>query len=89
MVEQSLPLLKQQQGFVDALILSSDTDRDQFVSVTIWKSREDAERYVNSQARQELEAIRALVQHEPTFRTFNLEASTIHGVGIGRAAASR
>ena len=89
MVEQGLPLLKQQPGFVDAVALTSDTERDQFVGVTIWKSREDAEKYVNGQARQVLESIRPILQHEPTFRSFNLEASTIHNIGIGRAASSK
>lgn len=89
MVEQGLPLLKQQPGFVDAVALTSDTEHDQFVGVTFWKSREDAEKYVNGQARRELDSIRLMLQHEPTFRTFNLEASTMHSIAIGRAASSR
>jgi heme-degrading monooxygenase HmoA len=89
MFEQSLPLLKQQPGFVDVLILSSDTDREHFVGVTFWRCREDAEMHVKSQARQELDAIRPFLQHEPTFRSFNLEASTMHRVGLARAASSR
>jgi heme-degrading monooxygenase HmoA len=88
MFGQSLPLLKQNPGFLDALILSSDTDRDHFVGVTFWRSREDAETYVNGQARQEMDAIRPFLQDEPTFCTFNLEASTMHRVGLARAAAS-
>ena len=88
-VEQGLPLLKQQPGFVDAVALTSDTERDQFVGITFWKSREDAEKYVNGQARKELETIKPILQNEPTFGTFNLEASTIHTLGIGRAASSR
>jgi heme-degrading monooxygenase HmoA len=89
MVEQGVPLLKQQPGFVDAVALTSDTERDQFVGLTIWKSREDAEKYVSGQARQVLDSIRPILQTEPTFRSFNLEASTVHNIGVGRAAASR
>jgi heme-degrading monooxygenase HmoA len=89
MVEQGLPLVKQQPGFVDALALSSDTERDQFVGVTIWKTREDAEKYATGQARQVLDSIRSILQHEPTVHSFNLEASTIHNFGIGRAASSK
>jgi quinol monooxygenase YgiN len=88
MVDRSLPTLKQQPGFVDSVALTSDTDRDLFVGITIWKNKEDAERYANGQARQILDSIKPLLQHEPTFQTFNLEASTIHNVGIGRAAVS-
>jgi heme-degrading monooxygenase HmoA len=89
MVEQGLPLLKQQPGFVDAVALTSDTERDQFVGVTTWKSREDAEKYVNGQARQVLDSIRPILQHEPTIHSFNLEASTVHNIGIARAASSK
>jgi heme-degrading monooxygenase HmoA len=88
MTERALSLLKQQPGFVDAIALSSDTDRDQFVGVTLWKSKEDADKYINGQGKQILESIKPLLQQEPTFRTFNLEASTIHNIGIGRAASS-
>jgi quinol monooxygenase YgiN len=89
LVDRGLPVLKQQSGFVDALALTSETERDTFVGVTIWKSKEDAEKYVNGQGRQVLESIRPLIQKEPVFSGFNLEASTMHNVGIARAASSR
>ena len=88
-VEQGLPLVKQQQGFVDALALSSETERDRFVGLTIWKSKEDAERYVNGQGRQFLESLKSYFQQEPTVSNFNLEASTTHNIGVARAASSR
>lgn len=88
MTERGLPVLKQQPGFVDALALTSDTERDQFVGVSIWKSKEDAEKYVNGQGRQIMDSFKPLLQQEPTFRTFNLEVSTAHNIGIGRAASS-
>ena len=88
MLEKNLSILKQQPGFVDAMALTSDTEGDQFVGVSIWKSREDAEKYADGQGRQVLELVKPLLQQEPTIRTFNLEASTIHNIGIGRAASS-
>jgi len=88
LVDRSLPTLKQQQGFVDSVVLTSETDRDLVVGISIWKTKEDADRYTNGQGRQTLDSIKPLLQHEPTFHTFNLEASTIHNVGIGRAAVS-
>jgi quinol monooxygenase YgiN len=88
MVERSLPILKQQPGFVDAFALVSDTERDQFVGISIWKSKEDAERYSNGQARQILDSVKPLLQQEPTIRTFNLEASTVHNIGLARVAVS-
>ena len=88
MTERGLSLLKQQPGFVDAVALTSDTDQDQFVGVSLWKSKQDAEKYMNGQGKQMLESFKPLLQQEPTFRTFNLEASTIHNIGTGRAASS-
>jgi Antibiotic biosynthesis monooxygenase len=89
MVERELPLLKLQPGFVDAVALTSDTERDRFVGVTIWRSKEDAEKYANGQGRLVLGSIENLVQDEPIVHTFNLEASTIHNIGLARAASSR
>ena len=56
MTERALSLLKQQPGFVDAIALSSDTDRDQFVGVSLWKSKVDAEKHMNGQGKQMLES---------------------------------
>jgi quinol monooxygenase YgiN len=89
LVDRGLPVLKQQYGFVDALALTSDTERDKFVGITIWKSKEDAEKYVNGPGRQVMESIKPLLQQEPTFGSFNLEASTTHNLGLARAASSR
>lgn len=86
MIQRGLTLLKQQLGFVDVLALSSETDQDQIIGVSIWKSKEDADRYMSGQSRQLLESIKPLLQQEPTFRTFNLEASTIHDISKDRAA---
>jgi len=88
MKERALPILKQQPGFVDALALSSDTEPNQFVGITVWKSKEDADKYLSGQARQVLESIKPLLEGEPIFRTFNVEASVALGAGVGRAATS-
>ena len=88
MQERALPILRQQPGFVDALALNSDTEPNQFVGITIWKSKEDADKYLGGQARQVLESIKPLLEGEPTFRTFNVEASVTLSFGVGRAAAS-
>lgn len=86
--DRLLPILKQQPGFVDTLGLNSDTDPNQLVGITLWKSKEDAEKALASQQAQEfLQSIRPLLQGELVFRTFNVETSTMHNLGITRAAA--
>jgi|SRR6516225_11999056 quinol monooxygenase YgiN len=84
-----IPMLKQQPGFIDTLGLNSDTDPNQLVGVTLWKSKEDAERALASQQGQQfLQSIRPLIQGEPVFRTFTVETSTMHNIGIARAAST-
>lgn len=89
MRERGLPILKQQPGFIDVLALSSDTDPNQLVGVTIWKSKEDAERFLAGPAQQMIQSVRPLLQSEPNIRGFDVQESTMHDVGMGRAAASR
>ena len=89
LVDRGLPVLRQQQGFVDAFALTSDTERDKLVGITIWKSKDDAEKYGNGQGRQVIDSLRPLVQQEPTFGSFNLEVSTTHNIGLARAASQR
>ena len=81
MQERGLPTLKQLPGFIDALGLNSDTESNQFVGLTIWKSKEDADRALAGQGQQLLESIRPLLAGEPSIRTFNVETSTMHQVG--------
>jgi hypothetical protein len=77
-----------QPGFVDALGLSSDTEHDQFVGITVWRSKVDSDRYMSSQGQQILASFKPLLQSEPTYRTFNVEASVAHNLGVSRAAGS-
>jgi heme-degrading monooxygenase HmoA len=84
-----IPMLKQQPGFIDTLGLNSDTDPNQFVRITLWKSKEDAEKALASQQEQQnLQSLKPLLQGEPVFRTFDVETSTMHNIGITRAATS-
>jgi quinol monooxygenase YgiN len=88
MQERGLPTLKQQPGFIEALGLSSDTESNQFVGITIWNSKEDADKSLASQGQQLLQSIRPLLAGEPSIRTFNVEVATMHSVGVARAATS-
>jgi quinol monooxygenase YgiN len=86
--ERLLPLLRQQEGFVDGISLVSDTERDQTIGISLWKSREDCDRYVATQVPKIMESIKNLLQSEPIARTFNVDVSTSHGIGLGLAASS-
>jgi hypothetical protein len=86
--ERLLPILRQQAGFVDAIGLVSDAERDRVVGIVLWKSKEDHDKYVAGQLPQILQLIRPLLQNDPIVRTFNVEASTSHNIGIGLAAST-
>jgi len=87
MAERNLPVVKQQPGFVEAMVLTSETQRDELIGIAIWKNKKDAGTYASGPGREVLEAMRPLLQEAPTIRTLNLAASTAHEVGIESAAA--
>lgn len=88
--DRTINVLKQQPGFMDMLVVKSDTDPNQFVGISLWKSKEEAEKFLASQQWQQLlQEFRPLVQGEPIIRTFNVEASTMHNVGITRVAQEK
>ena len=85
--DRTINVLKQQPGFIDMLVVKSDTDPNQFVGISLWKSKEEAEKFLASQQWQQLlQEFQPLVQGEPIIRTFNVDVSTMHNVGITRAA---
>ena len=81
--DRTINVLKQQPGFIDMLVVKSDTDPNQFVGISLWKSKEEAEKFLASQQWQQLLLeLRPMVQGDPAIRTFNVDASTMHNVGI-------
>ena len=81
--DRVINVLKQLPGFIDMMVLKSDSDPNQFVGISLWKSKEEAEKFFASQQWQQLlQEFRRLVQGDPIIRTFNVDASTMHNVGI-------
>jgi quinol monooxygenase YgiN len=86
MTERSLTVLKQQPGFVQAIGLTPETEQDQFVGISIWNSKADADKFAQGQSQQLLESFKPLLQAEPTFRSFNVEGAATE-VASARAAS--
>jgi heme-degrading monooxygenase HmoA len=84
--EQILPILQSQPGFVDEIVLISDTDPDQILALSFWESQQDAERYTHEQHPRIDELISHLVSGAPVSRTFNVDAFSSHNVREGKAA---
>ena len=82
-----LPLLKKQQGFVDAVGLSGDTRPDEGVTLTFWTTKDDAEKFYATQEFKSkiLDRITLLLEGMKV-RTFNVETSTFHKIAASKAA---
>ena len=82
-----LPLLNRQPGFIDLVQLFSDTTPGQIISMSFWKTKEDAERYEREQYNNVLTKIRPfLTTPNPQVTTFNVDTSTVHNIAAGMAA---
>ena len=84
--EQILPILQSQPGFVDEIVLISDTDPDQVLALSFWESQKDAERYTHEQYPRINELISHLLSCAPVSRTFNVDAFSSHNIRAGKAA---
>ena len=80
-----LPLLKKQRGFVDELVLNSDQANGQFLAISLWNTRDDAERYHRETYTKIAEQLRPAINGEPQVRTFNVDLSTPHKIAAKAA----
>lgn len=81
-----LPILQSQPGFVDLLALNSDDEPERTVSISLWHSRADAERYHRAHFDEIVDALRPTLRDEPSVEFYNVQASTAHSFAVGKAA---
>ena len=74
--DKALPILKKQQGFVEEIVLVSDTEPDQLLALSFWKKQQDAERYNREQYPKVNELISHLVERAPMVKTSNVAVSS-------------
>ncbi len=84
--EKVIPILRQQPGFLDETILTSDLDSNRILTMSFWKSKEDAERYDRDNFGKVVDLLSNLLESKPLVRTFNVHTSTLHKIAAGRAA---
>jgi quinol monooxygenase YgiN len=85
MQNRILPVLQAQAGFVDLIALSSEDEPERMVALSIWNSRDDAERYHRAHYQEIVGSMRPVLQDEPSIELYNVEASTAHRI-MGKAA---
>jgi heme-degrading monooxygenase HmoA len=81
-----LPILRVQPGFVDEIVLESDVEPDRFLTLSFWKTREQAERYHQETYPGVKEVLLASLETDPVVRTFNVARSKTCNIATGRAA---
>ncbi len=81
-----LPTLRVQPGFVDEIVLESDVEPDRFLTLTFWKTREQAEFYNQERYPAVKEVLLASLETDPVVRTFNVARCTTRNIATGRAA---
>ena len=84
--EKILPILRQQPGFLDETVLTSDMESNRVLGISFWKTKEDAERYSQEQYPKIDEMLSNLTETAPVIRTFNVHTSTPHKIAAGKAA---
>ena len=84
--EKILPFLRQQPGFLDETVLTSETESNRVLGISFWKTKEDAERYSREQFPKVNEILTDLIETTPMVRTFHVHTSTPHKIAAGKAA---
>jgi heme-degrading monooxygenase HmoA len=84
--DKILPILKKQRGFVDEIVLVSDKEDNRVVSLSFWKTKEDAEEYHRAEYQKVKETVQNLLEGEPMIRTFDVHSSITHRIAAGKAA---
>ena len=84
--DKALPILKNQNGFVDELTLVSTNDPNRVLAISFWKTKEDAQQYHNQQFQNITSLIRPHLEGDPQVETFDVDTSTTHRIAAGKAA---
>ena len=85
-IEKVLPTLKKQRGFMDEIVLVSDTEPDRILAISFWNKREDAELYHREQFPNIHDSVRHLLEAEPLIRTFNVHSYVGQKIAAEKAA---
>ena len=83
--ERVLSTLKAQPGFVDEIVLISDTDAERVLALSFWKTKEDAERHSHEQYSKISDMIQHEVHSAPKVHMYVVETSTAHKLAKGKA----
>jgi heme-degrading monooxygenase HmoA len=78
-----LPLLQKQNGFTDEITFVSP-DGKQVIAISLWETRENAERYSRETYPQVLKSLARVVEGTPEVRGYEVAFSTLHKTAATR-----
>jgi len=84
--EKIIPLLREQAGFVDIVTMISTSEPERSLSISFWQSEADAQAYNERHYPHIRELITDLTESSPRVQTYNVDTSTTHRIGQGKAA---
>ena len=80
-----LPDLVRQPGLVDVTIMYENNDLSEFLSLTFWKTREQAQRYGGEVYPRYVSKLEPL-SYGFSVTAYNVETSSMHRIAAGKAA---
>lgn len=83
--EKVLPILQKQPGFMDEIVLTSNSNPERVVGLSFWNSEADAERYRNEQYPKIEDLMMPLLQGSPEVETFSVDIFSTHKI-LAKAA---
>ncbi len=75
-----LPVLKRQNGFLDSVSMLSDDNKNRAITVSLWKSKTDAENYQKREFSRVIDMLKPFLASTPTVQYFNVEHTTFRKV---------
>jgi len=81
-----VPILQKQPGFVDFLALSDKSAPERVMCISLWNSKEDADRYHQQHYDTITNMLKPVLESSPTLETFTVNASTAHRIAVFKAA---
>ena len=84
--EKIIPILRQQSGFLDEMVLISDMEANRVLAISYWENKDEADRYEREHFGKVTEILSNLLETSPVVRTFQVHTSTLHKIAAERAA---
>jgi quinol monooxygenase YgiN len=75
-----LPLLQKQNGFTDEIAFV-DPDGKQVLAISLWESKESADKYSRETYPQVLKSLARVIEGTPQVRGYDVAVSTFHRAG--------